>query len=306
MKVYNNLLELIGNTPLVELHNFEKSFNLNSKIIAKIEKFNPAGSSKDRVALKMVEEAEKKGLIKKGGTIIEPTSGNTGIGLAMVAAIKGYKVILTMPDTMSEERRKLLKAYGAELILTDGKLGMQGAVEKANELLKTIENAFIPSQFTNQDNPKSHFETTGPEIWQDMDGKIDIFIASIGTGGTLSGVGKFLKSKNPEIKIIGVEPYSSPLLTKNVAGPHKIQGIGANFIPETLDKTIYDEIIDIKDEDAIKTGSFIAKNEGLLVGISSGAVLAASIEIAKKYENKNIVILLPDTGERYLTSEMFS
>lgn len=224
----------------------------------------------------------------------------------MVAAIKGYKVILTMPDTMSEERRKLLKAYGAELILTDGKLGMQGAVEKANELLKTTENAFIPSQFTNQDNPKSHFETTGPEIWQDMDGKIDIFIASIGTGGTLTGVGKFLKSKNPEIKIIGVEPYSSPLLTKNVAGPHKIQGIGANFIPETLDKTIYDEIIDIKDEDAIKTGSFIAKNEGLLVGISSGAVLAASIEIAKKYENKNIVILLPDTGERYLTSEMFS
>ena len=306
MKVYNNLLELIGNTPLVELHNFEKCFNLNSKIIAKIEKFNPAGSSKDRVALKMVEEAEKEGLIKKGGTIIEPTSGNTGIGLAMVAAIKGYKVILTMPDTMSEERRKLLKAYGAELVLTDGKLGMQGAVEKANELLKTTENAFIPSQFTNQDNPKSHFETTGPEIWQDMNGKIDIFIASIGTGGTLSGVGKFLKSKNPEIKIIGVEPYSSPLLTKNVAGPHKIQGIGANFIPETLDKTIYDEIVDIKDEDAIKMGNFIAKNEGLLVGISSGAVLAASIEIAKKYENKNIVILLPDTGERYLTSEMFS
>lgn len=306
MKVYNNLLELIGNTPLVELHNFEKSFNLNSKIIAKIEKFNPAGSSKDRVALKMVEEAEKEGLIKKGGTIIEPTSGNTGIGLAMVAAIKGYKVILTMPDTMSEERRKLLKAYGAELVLTDGKLGMQGAVEKANELLKTTGNAFIPSQFTNQDNPKSHFETTGPEIWQDMDGKIDIFIASIGTGGTLTGVGKFLKSKNPEIKIIGVEPYSSPLLTKNVAGPHKIQGIGANFIPKTLDKTIYDEIVDIKDEDAIKMGNFIAKNEGLLVGISSGAVLAASIEIAKKYENKNIVILLPDTGERYLTSEMFS
>ena len=306
MKVYSNLIELIGSTPLVELHNFKKHFNLNSKIIAKIESFNPGGSAKDRVALKMVEEAEKKGLIKKGGTIIEPTSGNTGIGLAMVAAIKGYKAVLTMPDTMSEERRKLLKAYGAELILTDGKLGMQGAVEKAFELLKTTENAFIPSQFTNQDNPKSHFETTGPEIWQDLDGKIDIFIASIGTGGTLTGVGKFLKSKNPEIKVIGVEPYSSPLLTKNVAGPHKIQGIGANFIPETLDKTVYDEIIDIKDEDAINMGAFIAKNEGLLVGISSGAVLAAAVEAAKKYENKTIVALLPDTGERYLTSDMFN
>lgn len=306
MKVYSNLIELIGSTPLVELHNFKKHFNLNSKIIAKIESFNPGGSAKDRVALKMVEEAEKKGLIKKGGTIIEPTSGNTGIGLAMVAAIKGYKVILTMPDTMSEERRKLLKAYGAELTLTDGKLGMQGAVEKAFELLKTTENAFIPSQFTNQDNPKSHFETTGPEIWEDMDGKIDIFIASIGTGGTLTGTGKFLKSKNPEIKVIGVEPYSSPLLTKNVAGPHKIQGIGANFIPETLDKTVYDEIIDIKDEDAINMCAFIAKNEGLLVGISSGAVLAAAVEASKKYENKNIVVLLPDTGERYLTSDMFN
>lgn len=307
MKIFNTISDLIGKTPLMELKNFEKENNADAKIIAKLECFNPAGSIKDRVALSMINDAENKGLLKKGAVIIEPTSGNTGIGLAAIGASRGYKVILTMPDTMSVERRNLLKAYGAEIVLTKGEEGMKGAIDKANELKETIKGSFIPSQFTNPSNPKAHIDTTGPEIWDDTDGKIDILVAGIGTGGTLSGTGKYLKEKNPDIKIVGIEPFSSPLITKGVSGPHGLQGIGANFIPDTLDKEIYDEIITVKDEDAYKTGKQIAHLEGLLVGITSGAAVFAALELSKRIENKDkvIVAILPDTGERYLSTPMF-
>lgn len=307
MKVFKNISELVGKTPLLELQNLKKEYNLEANIIAKLEYFNPAGSSKDRVALNMIEEAEKRGLINKETVIIEPTSGNTGIGLSAICASKGYKVIFTMPETMSVERRKLLSAYGAEIVLTDGALGMLGSIEKAKELSDKIENSFIPSQFDNMDNPKAHKKTTGPEIWEDLEGKVDIFVAPIGTGGTLSGVGEYLKSKNPEIKIIGIEPFDSPLLTKGYSAPHKIQGIGANFVPKTLNTEIFDEILTVKTEEAYEFARFVAKNEGILVGISSGASLFAAYTLAKRNENKdkNIVALLPDTGERYLSSELF-
>lgn len=308
MHIFSKITDLVGKTPLLELSNFEKEYALNAKIIAKLESFNPAGSAKDRVALAMIDDAEQKGLINKDTVIIEPTSGNTGIGLAMVAASRGYRVIFTMPDSMSIERRNLLKAYGAELVLTLASEGMQGAVEKANQLSKEIENSFIPSQFTNMANPKSHFDTTGPEIWEDTNGMVDIFVACVGTGGTLSGVGEYLKSKNPKIKVVAVEPAASPLLSMGIAAPHKIQGIGANFVPETLNKEIYDEVITVSDENAMETGKYLAQNEGLLVGISSGAAVCAAKELAQRGENKDkmIVVLLPDTGERYLSSEMFS
>lgn len=307
MKIFNTISDLIGKTPLMELKNVEKANNIGAKIIAKLECFNPAGSIKDRVALSMINDAEDKGLLKKGSVIIEPTSGNTGIGLAAIGASRGYKVILTMPDTMSVERRNLLKAYGAEIVLTKGSEGMKGAIEKANELKQTIEGSFIPSQFTNPSNPKAHIDTTGPEIWNDTDGKVDILVAGIGTGGTLSGTGKYLKEKNPNIKIVGIEPYSSPLITKGVSGAHALQGIGANFIPDTLDKEIYDEIITVKDEDAYKMGKEIALLEGVLVGITSGAAIFAALELSKREENKDkvIVAILPDTGERYLSTPMF-
>lgn len=305
--IYSKITELIGNTPLVELTNLEREENLDARVIAKVEFFNPAGSIKDRIALEMIEEAERKGLIKKGATIIEPTSGNTGIGLACVAATKGYKTILTMPETMSIERRNLLKAYGAKVVLSSGSKGMQGAVDKANELAKEIENSFIPSQFENPENPNTHYKTTGPEIWKETEGKIDILVAGIGTGGTISGVGKYLKEKNSEIQVVGVEPASSPLLTEHKAGPHGIQGIGANFIPNTLNTQIYDEILTVKDEDAYKTGRMMAHKEGMLVGISSGASVYAAMQLAKRKENKGkmIVVILPDTGERYLSTPMF-
>lgn len=305
--IYSKITELIGNTPLVELTNLEREENLDARVVAKVEFFNPAGSIKDRIALEMIEEAERKGLIKKGATIIEPTSGNTGIGLACVAATKGYKTILTMPETMSIERRNLLKAYGAKVVLSSGSKGMQGAVDKANELAKEIENSFIPSQFENPENPNTHYKTTGPEIWKEAEGKIDILVAGIGTGGTISGVGKYLKEKNSEIQVVGVEPASSPLLTEHKAGPHGIQGIGANFIPNTLNTQIYDEILTVKDEDAYKTGRMMAHKEGMLVGISSGASVYAAMQLAKRKENKGkmIVIILPDTGERYLSTPMF-
>lgn len=305
--IYSKITELIGNTPLVELTNLEREENLDAKVIAKVEFFNPAGSIKDRIALEMIEEAERKGLIKKGATIIEPTSGNTGIGLACVAVTKGYKTILTMPETMSIERRNLLKAYGAKVVLSSGSKGMQGAVDKANELAKEIENSFIPSQFENPENPNTHYKTTGPEIWKEAEGKIDILVAGIGTGGTISGVGKYLKEKNSEIQVVGVEPASSPLLTEHKAGPHGIQGIGANFIPNTLNTQIYDEILTVKDEDAYKTGRMMAHKEGMLVGISSGASVYAAMQLAKRKENKGkmIVVILPDTGERYLSTPMF-
>lgn len=308
MQIYDKITDLIGKTPLLELKNFEQENNIEAKIVAKLESFNPAGSAKDRVALAMVDDAEQNGLINKNTVIIEPTSGNTGIGLAMVAASRGYRVIFTMPDSMSIERRNLLKAYGAELVLTPASEGMQGAVEKANQLSREIENSFIPSQFTNMANPKSHFDTTGPEIWEDTNGMVDIFVACVGTGGTLSGVGEYLKSKNPQIKVVAVEPAASPLLSKGFAAPHKIQGIGANFVPETLNKEIYDEVITVSDENAMQTGKYLAQNEGLLVGISSGAAVWAAKELAQRDENKDkmIVVLLPDTGERYLSSEMFS
>ena len=307
MKIYEKIDELIGNTPLVRLTNTIKEYNLSANLIAKVEFFNPAGSVKDRVAKAMLDDAEKRGLIKEGATIIEPTSGNTGIGLAAIAASRGYKIILTMPDTMSIERRNLLKAYGAELVLTDGAKGMKGAIEKAEELHKEIENSIIPGQFVNPANPKMHYETTGPEIWNDTDGQVDIFVAGVGTGGTISGVGKFLKEKNSEIKIIAVEPASSPVLSEGKSGSHKIQGIGAGFVPDTLDTKIYDEIITVKNEDAFETGKFLARKEALLVGISAGAAVWAGIQLAKRPENKdkNIVVLLPDTGERYLSSPMF-
>lgn len=308
MKVYKSVTELIGKTPLMELSNYSKNNDAQATILAKLEFFNPAGSIKDRAALEMIDNAERNGLIKEGAVIIEPTSGNTGIGLASICASRGYKTILTMPDTMSVERRNLLKAYGAEIVLTDGKKGMSGAVEKAIELSKEIKNSFIPGQFQNPANPQAHIKTTGPEIWEDTDGKIDILVACVGTGGTITGIGKYLKSKNSDIRVVAVEPASSPLLSKGITGPHKIQGIGANFVPEVLDKNIYDEIITVSDEDAFKTGNQIAKNEGILVGISSGAAVYAALEISKRPENKNkiIVAILPDTGERYLSTEMFN
>lgn len=306
-KIYQNVTELIGKTPLMELANFEKINELQATILAKLEYFNPAGSVKDRVAKAMIEDAEKKGVLKQGSVIIEPTSGSTGIGLASVAAVRGYKVIITMPETMSVERRNLLKAYGAELVLTDGAKGMNGAIEKANQLSKEIPNSFIPSQFTNLSNPACHKESTGPEIWNDTDGKVDIFVAGVGTGGTISGVGEYLKSKNADIRIIAVEPASSPVLSGGKAGAHAIQGIGAGFVPDTLNTEIYDEIIKVQNEDALKTGKAIARTEGILVGISSGAAVWAAAEIAKRDENKGktIVALLPDTGERYLSTPMF-
>ncbi|WP_405380166.1 cysteine synthase A [Phascolarctobacterium sp.] len=308
MAIYKSVTELIGKTPLLELSNYEKENKLEAKIVAKLEYFNPAGSAKDRIALAMITDAEAKGVLKPGATIIEPTSGNTGIGLASVAASRGYKVLLTMPETMSVERRNLLKAYGAQLVLTEGSKGMQGAVDKAAELAKEIEGSFIPGQFVNPANPAIHRATTGPEIWEDTEGKVDIFVAGVGTGGTLSGVGEYLKSKNPNVKIVAVEPATSPLLSKGVAGPHKIQGIGANFVPETLDTKIYDEIITVEAEDAFAAGRFMAHHEGVLVGISSGAALHAATVLAKRPENKGklIVALLPDTGERYLSTPMFA
>ncbi len=308
MKVYKKITDLIGMTPLLELSNFEKENKLYGKIYAKLEYFNPAGSVKDRIAKSMIDDAEEKGLLKKNFVIIEPTSGNTGIGLSAVAASKGYKVILTMPETMSIERRNLVKAYGAEIVLTDGTKGMKGAIEKAEELAREIPNSFIPSQFNNKANPKVHYDTTGPEIWKDTDGKVDIFVAGVGTGGTVSGTGEYLKSKNPNVKIIAVEPSGSPVLSKGVFGPHKIQGIGAGFVPDTLNTKIYDEVIAVENEDAFETGRILARKEGLLVGISSGAAVFAASKIAKRPENKDkiIVVLLPDTGERYLSTPMFS
>ena len=307
MKVYSRIIDTIGNTPLVELTNLEKKYNLKAKIIAKIERFNPGGSVKDRIALAMVEKAEKEGLINKDTVLIEPTSGNTGVGLAMVCASKGLRIIITMPDTMSVERRNLLKAYGAELVLTEGAKGMKGAIAKAEELAKEIPNSFIPSQFTNMANPTIHYLTTGPEIFNDLDGNIDFFVAGVGTGGTLSGTGKYLKEKKPSIKVVAVEPETSPVLSKGTPGPHKIQGIGAGFVPATLDTSIYDEIITIGNEEAMDMGRESARTEGLLVGISSGAAMKAAIKLAQRKENagKTIVVLLPDTGERYLSTAMF-
>lgn len=308
MRVYRNISDLVGKTPLVELVNYKEEFNLQATILGKMEYFNPAGSVKDRVAKAMIEDAEKNGLINKNTVIIEPTSGNTGIGLAAIAASRGYKIILTMPETMSVERRNLLKAYGAELVLTDGTKGMKGAIEKAQELATEIENSFVPSQFSNFSNVNMHKDTTGPEIWEDTDGKVDIFIAGVGTGGTITGVGEYLKSKNPNIKIIAVEPKDSPVLSDGKPGPHKIQGIGAGFVPEILNTSIYDEIIQVENESAFENGRILAQREGILVGISSGAALYAAKEIAKRPENKGktIVVMLPDTGERYLSTPMFS
>lgn len=305
--IYNDLTELIGNTPMMRLDALAKSEGAKANIIAKLEYFNPAGSVKDRVAFNMITEAEKSGKLKPGATIIEPTSGNTGIGLAAVGAARGYKVILTMPETMSVERRNLVKAFGAEVVLTDGSKGMSGAIEKANELKKSIYGAIIAGQFENPANPKAHYETTGPEIWRDTEGKIDVFVAGIGTGGTVSGVGKYLKEQNPDIKIIGVEPASSPVLTQGHGGAHKIQGIGAGFVPETLNRDVIDEVITCTDKAAYETGNKIAKAHGILVGISSGAAVWAAIEISKRpeFSGKNIVALLPDTGDRYLSTGMF-
>lgn len=308
MKVYSSIDKLIGNTPLLELSNIEKEENLGAKIIAKLEYFNPAGSVKDRVAKVMLDDAEAKGLLKKDSVIIEPTSGNTGVGLASIATARGYRIIITMPDTMSVERRNLMKAYGAELVLTDGAKGMKGAIAKAEEIAKEIPNSFIPGQFVNPANPEAHFNTTGPEIWKDTDGKVDIFVAGVGTGGTISGTGKFLKEQNPNIKVVAVEPKASPVLSEGHAGPHKIQGIGAGFVPDTLNTKIYDEIIPVENDAAFETGRRIGRSEGVLVGISSGAATWAAIQLAKRPENKGktIVVLLPDTGERYLSSPMFS
>ena len=308
MKIYEKITDLIGNTPLLELKNFEKENDLQATIAAKLEYFNPAGSVKDRIGRAMIDDAEAKGLLKPGATIIEPTSGNTGIGLAAVAAARGYQIILTMPETMSVERRNLLKAYGAKLVLTEGAKGMTGAIAKAKELAEEIPGSFIPGQFVNPANPAIHRATTGPEIWRDTDGKVDIFVAGVGTGGTLTGVGEYLKSQNPKVKIVAVEPASSPVLSKGTPGPHKIQGIGAGFVPDTLNTGIYDEIITVENEDAFATGRALAHREGLLVGISSGAAVWAAAQLAKRPENKGklIVALLPDTGERYLSTPMFA
>lgn len=308
MTVYKAISDLIGNTPLVELTHIEEKESLDSRVVAKVEFFNPAGSVKDRIANKMIEDAEKAGKIKPGATLIEPTSGNTGIGIASVAAAKGYKAIMTMPETMSVERRNLLKAYGAKVVLTDGKAGMKGAIAKAKELAATIPNSFIPSQFENPSNPQAHYESTGPEIWKDTEGKVDIFVAGVGTGGTVSGTGKYLKDQNPNVKVIAVEPATSPVLSQGYAGPHGIQGIGAGFVPNTLDTSVYDEVFTVTNEQAYETGRLIAHNEGMLVGISSGAATYAAIQIAKRPENKGktIVVLLPDTGERYLSTPMFA
>ena len=308
MTVYKAISDLIGNTPLVELTHIEEKEGLDASVVAKVEFFNPAGSVKDRIAKKMIEDAEKKGLIKPGATLIEPTSGNTGIGIASVAAAKGYKAIMTMPETMSVERRNLLKAYGAKVVLTDGKAGMKGAIAKAKELAATIPNSFILSQFENPSNPQAHYESTGPEIWKDTEGKVDIFVAGVGTGGTVSGTGKYLKDQNPNVKVVAVEPATSPVLSEGHAGPHGIQGIGAGFVPNILDTSVYDEVFTVTNEQAYETGRLIAHNEGMLVGISSGAATYAAIQIAKRPENKGktIVVLLPDTGERYLSTPMFS
>ena len=307
-KIYSSADQLIGKTPLLELTNIEKKYGLKARILAKVEYFNPAGSVKDRVAKMMLDDAEAAGILKPGSTIIEPTSGNTGIGLASIAAARGYKIIIVMPDTMSVERRQLMKAYGAELVLTPGAQGMSGAIAKAEELAREIPGSFIPSQFTNPSNPKAHLLTTGPEIWEDTDGDVDFFVAGVGTGGTITGVGRYLKSKNGDIKVIAVEPASSPVLSQGHGGPHKIQGIGAGFVPEVLDTTVYDEIIPITNEAAFASGREIGRTEGILVGISSGAALNAAIQVAHRPENagKTIVVLLPDTGDRYLSSQMFT
>lgn len=307
-KIYTSADQLIGRTPLLELTHIEKEFALKAKIVAKLEYFNPAGSVKDRIAKAMLDDAEKAGKLKPTSTIIEPTSGNTGIGLASVAAARGYKIIIVMPETMSVERRQLMKAYGAELVLTEGAKGMKGAIAKAEELAHTIPDSFIPGQFVNPSNPKAHFETTGPEIWEDTDGKVDYFVAGVGTGGTITGVGQFLKSKNANVKVVAVEPKSSAVLSTGVAGSHKIQGIGAGFVPDVLDTKVYDEIIPVENDDAFAMGKHFGKKEGVLVGISSGAALWAAIEIAKRSENagKTIVVLLPDTGDRYLSTALFS
>ncbi len=306
-RIYKSADELIGRTPLLELTHIEKKYDLKAKIFAKLEYFNPAGSVKDRIAKAMIDDAEQKGKLKKNSVIIEPTSGNTGIGLASVAAARGYRIIIVMPETMSVERRSLMKAYGAELILTDGAKGMKGAIAKAQELAKEIPDSFIPGQFVNETNPKAHFNTTGPEIFEDTDGEVDVFVAGVGTGGTVTGVGEYLKSKKADIKVVAVEPQSSAVLSTGVAGPHKIQGIGAGFVPDVLNTKIYDEIIAVSNEDAFATGKLIGKSEGVLVGISSGAATFAAIELAKRDENagKNIVVLLPDTGDRYLSTPLF-
>ena len=306
--IYKGTLGLIGNTPLVELTHIEKKYGLKARLLAKLEYFNPAGSVKDRIAKEMIEEAERTGKLKPGSTIIEPTSGNTGIGLAAIAAAKGYRIIIVLPETMSVERRNIIKAYGAELVLSDGTKGMKGAIAKAEELAKEIPGGFIPSQFTNPANVQAHFETTGPEIWADTDGKVDIFVAGVGTGGTVTGVGQYLKSQNKDVKVVAVEPETSPVLSKGTAGPHKIQGIGAGFVPEVLDTKIYDEVFPVANEDAFATGKELAKAEGVLVGISSGAALYAAIELAKRPENKGktIVALLPDSGDRYYSTALFA
>ena len=306
--IYTSADELIGKTPLLELTHIEKKYGLKAKIFAKLEYFNPAGSVKDRIAKAMIDDAEEKGLLKECSVIIEPTSGNTGIGLASVAAARGYRIIIVMPETMSVERRQIMKAYGAELVLTDGAKGMKGAIEKADELAKEIPNSFIPGQFVNEANPKAHFETTGPEIFEDTDGKVDFFVAGVGTGGTITGTGKYLKSKLPNVKIVAVEPKSSAVLSTGAAGPHKIQGIGAGFVPKVLDTAVYDEIIPVENDDAFAMGKEVGRNEGVLVGISSGAALWAAIELAKRPENegKNIVVLFPDTGDRYLSTPLFA
>lgn len=307
-KIYRSADELIGGTPLMELTHIEKALGLKAKILAKLEYFNPAGSVKDRIAKAMIDDAEERGLLKEGSVIIEPTSGNTGIGLASVAAARGYRIIIVMPETMSVERRQIMKAYGAELVLTDGTKGMKGAIEKADELAKEIPNSFIPGQFVNPANPKAHFEHTGPEIYDDTEGKVDFFVAGVGTGGTITGVGEYLKSRKPDVKIVAVEPATSAVLSTGVAGAHKIQGIGAGFIPKVLDTKVYDEIIPVSNEDAFLAGKLIGKKEGVLVGISSGAALYAAIELAKRPENngKNIVVLFPDTGDRYLSTPLFA
>lgn len=307
MRIYKSIEEIIGRTPLLQLCNYGKKHGLGANILAKVEAMNPGGSAKDRVARRMVEDAERAGILKEGATIIEPTSGNTGIGLAVMAAARGYRAIIVMPDTMSMERRLLMTTFGAELVLTEGQKGMAGAIEKAEELAKEIPGSFIPGQFDNPSNPAAHYDSTGPEIYEDTDGKVDIFVAGIGTGGTITGVGRYLKEKNPAVKIVGVEPASSPLLTKGTAGPHGLQGIGANFVPSILDRSVIDEILTVTDEEAYRTGRELAQTEGLLAGISAGAAAFAAAELAKRPENagKNIVVLLPDTGDRYLSTEMF-